>query len=440
MQRQQITTRRQFLHQAGALSAGIVAAPMIVPSSALGRDGATAPSERIVMGTIGTGGMGRGNTGAFMGQSDVQMVAVCDVDAKHLMEARDLVNNKYGNQDCTTYRDFRELLDRDDIDAVVIATPDHWHGLISVAAARKGKDMYTEKPLTNSIGEGRAVCEAVKENERILPTGSHERSGGNARFACELVRNGRIGQLHTIQINLPCDDEHHLHARQLTEMPPEQPVPEQFDYDFWLGHTPKAPYMPQRCHFWWRFVLAHGGGEMTDRGAHVIDIGQLGGDFDDTGPVEIEARGVRTPGSLYDVFWDYEFVNTFANGVRMIGKAVGPRGVRFEGDEGWVFVHIHGGKLEASDDKLLQSKIGEKEIQLGRSPDHRRNFLDSVKSRQDPVAPAEVGHRTGTICHLNNIAMLLGRKLKWDPKNELFVGDDEANKLIHPRMREPWTL
>lgn len=440
MKRQQASTRRQFIRQSSALSAGILASPMIISASALGREQATAPSDRIVMGTIGTGGMGKGNAQAFMGHEDVQMVAVCDVDQQHLDQARSLVNERYGNQDCEVYSDFRELLARDDIDAVVIATPDHWHGLISVAAAEAGKDMYTEKPLTNSIGEGRKVCEAVKKHQRILQTGSHERSGANARHACELVLNGRIGKLHTIHINLPCDDGHHQQARQLTEVPPEQPVPEHFDYDFWLGHTPKKPYTPQRCHFWWRFVLAHGGGEMTDRGAHVIDIGQLGGGFDQTGPVEIEARGVRTPESLYDVFWDYEFVNTFANGVKMIGKAEGPRGVKFEGDEGWIFVHIHGGRLEASDEMLLQSEIGPDEIQLGRSPDHRRNFLDSVKSRQDPVAPAEVGHRTATVCHLNNIAMQLGRKLQWDPEQERFVDDDEANKLIMPPMREPWTF
>ena len=228
-------------------------------------------------------------------------------------------------------------------------------------------------------------------------------------------------------------------------------VPEGFDYDFWLGHTPKAPYTEKRCHFWWRFVLAHGGGEMTDRGAHVIDLAQLGAGTDDTGPVEIEARGVASKTSLYDAFWDYEFTNTFANGVKLVGSTKGPRGLKFEGSDGWVFIHVHGGKLEAEPASLLKAVIEKDEIRLGRSPQvgeastnylprHVRNFLDSVRSRQQPLAPAEVGHRTATICHLNNIAMRLGRKLRWDPDKELFVHDADANRLLKPVMREPWKL
>jgi predicted dehydrogenase len=433
------TNRRQFLRQtAGAASA--LAVPYFVPASALGLDNKPAPSDRIVMGSIGTGGQGRGLLGGFLGQPDVQVVSVCDVDAGHMNQARDMVNKKYGNQDCQTFADFRKLLENKDIDAVCVATPDHWHALASVAAANAKKDIYCEKPLVNSIAEGRAVCNAVKLNERVLQTGSHERSGGNARYACELVRNGRIGKLHTIRVNLPCSDGHHQQVRALKDVPATMPVPAGFDYDFWLGHTALAPYTDRRCHFWWRFILAYGGGEMTDRGAHVIDIAQLGNGTDDTGPVEISASGVQSKTSLYDAFFDYKFENVFANGVRMIGSSEGTRGLKFEGTDGWIFVEIHGGALSASKPELLKEKIGDNEIQLGRSPGHQRNFLDSVKSRKQPVASAEIGHRTASLCHLNNIAMRLGRKLKWNPVKEQFDGDDEANRLVAPEMRSPWHL
>ena len=435
MTRRNTRSRRQFL-KSGAVS---LATPYFVSSRVLGAD-AVPPSEKIVMGAIGTGGQGMGMMNAHMRQADVQYVAVCDVDTNHRIRARDSVNAKYGNPDCQEFADFRELLARKDIDAVTVTTPDHWHALCSVAAANAGKDIYCEKPLANSIGEGRAIVEALKKNKRILQTGSHERSGGNARFACELVRNGRIGKLHTIRVNLPCSDGHHQTARQLKEMPPKEAIPVGFDYDFWLGHTPLATYTSKRCHFWWRFNLAYGGGEMTDRGAHVIDIAQLGGGFDDTGPVEITAKGVQNDKSLYNTWWDYTFENEYASGVTMIGSTNGPRGVKFEGDKGWVFVHIHGGRLEAEPAALLQEKIGEDEIQLGRSPGHQRNFIDCVKSRQQPVAAAEIGHRTASICHLNNIAMALGRTLQWDPQAETFKNDNEASGLITPKMRSPWTL
>lgn len=435
MNRSKTTSRRRFLKTGVAA----LASPYFVSSRVLGA-GVVPPSDRIVMGAIGTGGQGMGMMEAHMNLAGVRFVAVCDVDTRHRDRAKAAVNAKNGNQDCQAYADFRKLVARKDIDAVTVTTPDHWHGLCSIAAAKSGKDIYCEKPLVNSIGEGRAVVDALNVKKRILQTGSHERSGSNSRFACELVRNGRIGKLHTIRVNLPCTDGHHKQARKLTGLPPTQPVPKGFDYDFWLGHTPLAPYSPRRCHFWWRFNLAYGGGEMTDRGAHVIDIAQLGGGFDETGPVKITAKGVRNEKSLYDTWWDYEFENEYANGVRMIGSSRGPRGVKFEGDKGWIFVHIHGGRLEANPASLLKEKIGENEIHLGRSPGHQRNFIECVKSRKQPVAAAEIGHRTASVCHLTNLAMMLERTLHWDPKAEKFANDDEANKLITPRMRSPWKL
>jgi predicted dehydrogenase len=439
-------TRRQFLGRSAAVAAGAAALPTIIASSALGKDGAVAPSNRIVMGCIGMGGMGRNDMRVFMGQPEVQVVAVCDVDKPNLDGGLEDVRGHYSQQagtdwkGCAAYGDFREVVARDDIDAVTVTTPDHWHALISIAAAKAGKDIYCEKPLTNSVAEGRAVSDAVRRHGVVLQTGSHERSTESIRYACELVRNGRIGTLRQIRINLPCSDSHHQEAKALTSIPPEEPIPAGFDYDFWLGHTPAAPYTPRRCHFWWRFILSYGGGEMTDRGAHVIDIAQLGAGMDHTTPVHYEAHGKQTPGSLYNTLWDYRFTNTYANGVKLVGTTDDPRGLKFEGDDGWIFVHIHGGALEASRPSLLNEKIGPDEIQLGRSPGHHRNFLDCVKSRGVPFAPAEVGHHTATICHLNNIAMLTGGQVAWDPARETVLGNPDAAKLLCPTMRAPWSL
>jgi predicted dehydrogenase len=449
-------SRRRFLGRVAAGSAATLAAPFIVPASALGRDGNVAPSERIVIGCIGNGGRGTHIMKILMAEKDVQIVAVADVEARSNLyfrgrtagrePAREAVNKHYAEtapdgkySGCKAFADFRELLDIKDIDAVSVTTPDHWHALASVAAANAGKDIYCEKPLANSIGEGRAICDAVKKNNRILQTGSHERSNNKGRYACELVRNGRIGKLHTVRIQMPSNDDHHQEVKAVKGMPPTREVPAGLDYNFWLGHTPEVPYMPERCHFWWRFVLAHGGGEMTDRGAHIIDLAQLGMGTDATGPVEIETHGKRGTG-LYDAFMDYEFTNVYANGVRMIGESEGPRGVKFEGTDGWVFINIHGCRLEASRPSLLEEVIGEGEIQLGRSPGHQRDFLNCVKSRKAPLAKAETGHRTASVCHLNNISALTGRKLRWDPVKERFIGDASANEHVMPTMRAPWAI
>ena len=447
--------RREFLKNSAALTTAALGFPYIVKSSAFGTDGSTAPSNRIVMGCIGMGGQGTYNMKAFLNNSDVQVVAVCDVnrgDASYDMlyqapgttagreRARAIVNNKYGNRDCAAYNDFREILCREDIDAVSVCTPDHWHGLISIAAAKANKDIYCEKPLVNTIAEGRALCEAVKRHGRVLQTGSHERSNDSVRFACELVRNGRIGKLHTIRVNMPNSDSHHLEILKSNYPQPTMPVPDGFDYDMWLGHTPWVEYTQKRCHFWWRFILDYGGGEMTDRGAHIIDIGQLGNNTDDTGPIEISGSGKAPDKGIYDTFMEYNFECRYANGVRLIGGSSGNRGLKFEGTDGWIFIHIHGGRLEAGPDSLLKESIGPDEIHLGRSTEHHRNFLDSVKTRRQPIAPAEVGHRTASICHLVNIAMLTGSKLKWDPDKERIINNYDANRMLSRPMRSPWHL
>ena len=448
-------SRREFLKNSAALTTAALGFPYIVKSSTFGADGSTAPSNRIVMGCIGIGGQGTFNMKAFLSNSDVQVVAVCDVnrgnDRYDMLyqapsstagrePARRIVNKHYGSGDCAAYNDFRKLLGRDDIDAVTVCTPDHWHGLISIAAAKANKDIYCEKPLVNTIAEGRAVYDAVKRHGRVLQTGSHERSNDSVRFACELVRNGRIGKLHTIRVNMPNSDPHHLEILKSNYPQPIMSVPEGFDYDMWLGHTPWADYTARRCHFWWRFILDYGGGEMTDRGAHIIDIGQLGNNTDDTGPIEISGRGRAPDRGIYDTFMEYDFECKYANGVRLIGGSSGERGLKFEGTDGWIFIHIHGGRLEAEPASLLKEFIGPDEIHLGRSPGHHQDFINAVKVRRQPVAPAEVGHRTASICHLVNIAMQTGCKLKWDPATEQIVNNSDANRMLARPMRSPWHL
>ncbi|MCC6699275.1 MAG: Gfo/Idh/MocA family oxidoreductase [Candidatus Hydrogenedentes bacterium] len=432
-------SRRQFLKRGALAAAGAVGFPYIVPASALGLDGTIAPSNRITIASIGVGGQGTGNLRAFLGQPDTQVLAVCDVDCNHRDRAKQIVEETYGAKmtsgeykGCDFYTDFREVLARPDVDAVCITTPDFWHAVIAVAAAEAGKDMYCEKPLANSIGEGRAVVNAVNRYGRVFQTGSHERSRSNARYACELVRNGRIGKLHTIHVNLPLD-----HYDLNLNVGP-MPVPEGFDYDMWLGPRPWAPYTELRCHFFFRFILDYSGGEVTDRGAHIIDLGQLGNATDRTGPQTVSGWGEFPREGLFNTAKKFEFQFTYANGVKMICKSEGTRGVKFEGTDGWVFIHIHGGNLEAEPASLLKEIIGPNEEHLGRSPGHHRDFLNNVKLRGECFAPPEVGHRSASMCHLANIAMKLGRELKWDPDKELFTNDSEANSLLMPSLRAPW--
>jgi predicted dehydrogenase len=431
-------SRRAFLKGAAVAAA----APVFVPARVLGADGGTAPSERIAMGLIGIGGQGGYHLSCLTGFQDVQLAALCDVDAGHLKSAVERVDSAYADarkagsyKGCAAYRDFRELLARDDLDAVLIATPDHWHAAISIAAMEAGKDVYVEKPLSVCVAQGRAVCDAARRYRRVLQVGSHERSRANARFACELVRNGRIGELRRVQINMPLDG-----GRGGIPPQPVMPVPEGLDWDLWLGPAAWAPYTEKRCHFWFRYIMDYAGGEMTDRGAHILDIGQLGMGMDADGPVEVEGTGWRPPDGLFDTFMKYHFVYRYANGVEMVGTDQGPRGLRFEGTKGWVFVHIHGGDLEAEPASLLKERIGPGEIHLGRSPGHHQDFLAAVRNRGEVMAPVEAGHRTATLCHLANIAMLTGRKLAWDPVRERIANCPEAERMLKRPARAPWLV
>jgi len=425
-----LLSRRSLLRR-GGLAGSALAFPAIIPASALGRDGVTPPSNRIVMGTIGVGSQGMGNMRSFMGHSDVQMVAACDVDAKHLASAKASVDSRYGNKDCAAYNDFREITRRDDIDAVCIATPDHWHTIPAIDAAEHGKDMYVQKPLTLTIREGRVLADAVKRHGRVLQTGSQQRSDQRFRFGCELVRNGRIGKLETVLVGIPGNNK-----RCGPTWEPEA-VPDGFDYDMWLGPAPWAPYNQQRCHYQFRFILDYSGGQVTNWGAHHLDIAQWGMGMDESGPVEIMGDGEFPTTGLFTTATRVHFECTYANGVLLTCKT-GGTGTTFIGTEGRVYVNR--GRISAEPTSLLKERIGPDEIHLYESRSHFGDFLECVRSRSKPICNEEVGHRSSTVCHLGNIAMLLGRRLKWDPLKEEFPGDDEANAMRRRAPRRPWRV
>lgn len=424
-------SRRSFLKRIAGAGA-LLAVPTIIPSRVLG--GESAPSNRIVMGAIGTGGRGKGVMRIFLDKPDLQMVAVCDVDRERREGAKEMVDKQYKNTDCAQYGDFRELLARRDIDTVLIATPDHWHALCTIAACKAGKDIYCEKPFAASIAEGRAAADAVKRYGRILQVGSHERSRGPCRFACELVQNGYLGRLQTITVNLPTD-------RRTCPPQPVEPVPAGFDYDMWLGPSPYEPYTTKRCHVTFRFIQEYTPGELIDRGAHVGDLAQWGSGNMFTGPVEIEGKGEFPEDGLFDTAIGYDIHGRYANGVKLHITDKQPRGVKFEGDQGWVFIHVHGGNLEAQPASLLRVQIPSMGVHLyDDTNEHQKNFLDCVRTRLQPIAPAESGHRTSSLCHMANMALVSGRKLRWNPETERFIGDPAADALIAKPMRAPWTL
>ncbi len=441
MTRRSRLTRRGFLKAAATTA---VAAPYVLTSDALGARGGTPASDRIVLGFIGTGGRGSGHVRSIAGRKDVQIVAVCDVDRAHRRRSVKHVEDRYsssgrGGKGIEGYNDFRDLLARDDIDAVLNSAPDHWHALATLHAARAGKDIYCEKPMASSIAGGRAAADAVKRYGRVFQTGSQERSG-RGRFGCELVRNGRLGKIHTIRTYLPT-------AHRQTGPQPPMPVPEGFDYDMWLGRAPWAPYTKQRCHFNFRWIQDYSPGELTDRGAHVNDLALWAVEPMLQGPVEIEGKGVFPKDGLWDAAIDYHIEYHYTgSGLRVITDSVNPdgsvptRGIRFEGTDGWLFIQIHGGHMTADPPEVLREPIADNEIRLHRSPGHHEDWFRAIRSRGPTVAPAEDGHRTASFCHLGNIALLLERKLTWDCRTERFLDDGEANNHVRPPVREPWSL
>jgi len=439
-------TRRRFLASAGAA----LAAPYVLPARARG---AAAPSNRVHVGCIGVGNQGSQVLQGFLQNDDVQVVAVCDVNtasygyktasqylgrdpARRMVEDHYAAGSPSGRfRGCDAVTDFREVLGRPDVDAVTIVVPDHWHAVMTVLAARAGKDIYCEKPLSLTVEDGRAMVQAVRRSGIVLQTGSHERSRQVTRLACELVRNGRIGRLRRI---LAVVGPHNKVGPEGAWAP--MPVPPGFDYETWLGPAPWEPYHKDRCLYTFRFILDYSGGQVTNYGAHSLDMAQWGHGTDRTGPVEVEDAGSEWPrDGLFNVATRVGFRARYADGVELECLTRDDNvAARFEGTEGWVEVGYKGFFTEP--ESLKRTVFGPNEVRLYESRDHYRNFLDCVKSRAEPAAPVEVGHRSVTLCHIGNIAMRLGRRLRWDPEAERFIGDDEANRLLGRPKRAPWGL
>jgi len=450
-------TRRQFLGDAGKVAA-VAGFPAIVPSSVLG---AFSPGNRINVGAIGTGRISRGHDLPGIWRYDTaRIMAVCDLDSKRAQEAVTLVNGYYTKQTgsaysgVTAYTNYRELLANKDVDAVVISTPDHQHALIAMDAVAAGKDVYLQKPASLTIAEGRALSDAVHRSGRIFQIGSQQRSTVQFRVAAELVRNGRIGQLKTVEIGLPGDPS--------GEVEPEMPVPKNLNYDAWLGSTPVVFYTEKRVHPQtgydrpgWLRCEQFGAGMITGWGAHHIDSAHWAMDTEHTGPIEIWGKAEFPKKGLWDVHGPFKTEAMYANGVHMIVSGDFPNGLKFIGTEGWIFVSRGNEQvtasdpvaklkdptaLAASDPKILTSVIGPNEIHLYESKEHHGNWLECVRSRRQTIAPVEVAHRACSACLLHHIAMKLPRKLSWDPQRERFRNDDEANAMLSRSQRPPYGI
>jgi len=429
-------SRRDFLRGAAGAAAGALGFPYLAPGRALGKEGALAPSNRIVVGFIGVNWMGKNNLHWFLAEKDAQVAAVCDVDQNHLGEAARIVNNQYGNQDCATYHDYRELIGRADIDAVCLSLPDHWHAIPVMEAARAGKDIYGEKPLSHTFAEGLAMCAAVRRYGRVWQTGSWQRSEAQFRLACELVRNGRIGKVQRVEVGLPAGftDFAQTKGQEAPGAPPAE-----LDYDRWLGPAPWAPYCPARVHMNWRWVLDYGGGQLMDWVGHHVDIAHWGLDFDAAGPHEIEGHGEYPREGLWNTARRYWVEAKYPREITMIiagGHEEIRGGTKWIGSDGWVWVNRNG--IDAEPKQLLHERFGPSEVHLYESAGHVRNFLDCVKSRARTLAPVEAAHRSQTPGHLGQIAMQLGRKIRFDPARQEIIGDATATALLSRSQRSPW--
>ncbi len=436
-----IISRRRLLKTAGAIAAATTLPQWFVEETLDAQ--ATPPAsanDKPNVALIGCGGQGRGD--ARNAQRFGNVVAVCDVDQTHAAQASQQFNN------AKVYSDFRKLLDRDDIPIIVNGTPDHWHTLVNIHAANRGKDIYGEKPLTLTIDEGKHVVNAVRKNKRVLQTGSQQRSDAKFRLACELVRNGRIGKLQEVTVILPAGRREGPFS--------SKPVPSGFDWEFWLGQAPQVEYVPERTHLTFRYWYDYSGGTMTDWGAHHNDIALWAMGLDHSGPVSIEGKPLvqMIPGG-FDAYSEYRVEYVYANGVKhhcittkddqwngattpgRTGPDAQHNGVKFDGSDGWIFVTR--GRIEASKPELLKEELPSGATRLYVSNNHMGNFFDCVRSRKDPICAVEIGHRSATVCHLGAISLRLGRKIKWDPDQQEIVGDEEAAKWVARSMRAPWS-
>ncbi len=429
------STRRDFLKRSATVATGALVLPQIIPSTALGMGGKLPPSDRIVMGGIGLGSQGTSNMRDFLElKNQVQYVAVCDVDSNHAAKAKGLADKANNSNDCRIYGDYREFLEKEKLDAVSIALPDHWHGLIYTAAANKKLDVYGEKPICRTINDGQTIVSAVKKNNIIWQTGSWQRSQANFHHAVELVRNGRIGKIIHIEVGLP-------NGNKGIGTPPVKEVPAELNWEMWLGPALKVPYRGV-SHWDWRWILDYSGGQLTDWAGHHIDIANWGAELEHTGPVEISGEGVYPRDGIFNVPVEYDFLCKYANGIEMrvanSARLVHGGGATWYGEKGWI--NVDRGRIEASDPKILQEVIGPNEIQIYKSDNHWQNFIDCVKSRKEPIAPIEVAYRAISVALLGEIAMTTGQKIQWDPVKEEIIGNPAASRLLSRPYRQPWSL
>ncbi len=431
-------SRRRFL----ATTAAAAAAPAFIPAHVLGGEGRPAPSERITVGIVGWGMQGPGNTRDLLNQPDCQVVAACDIDKNHLAAAVNTINEHYGNTDCKAYHDYRELMARTDIDAVMLAVPDHWHALMAVEAANNKKDIFGEKPLARTIAEQQAIVRAVQKNQRIWQTGSWQRSQRNFRKACQIVRNGLIGKVTHVEVGLPSghtDFARTRNKRDVTEPPAE------LDYDRWIGPAQMMPYIEARVHMNWRWNYNTGGGQLLDWIGHHCDIAHWGLDLDNGGPLEVEGSGEFPP---EDAIWNtctrYRLTLKYPGDITMTiagGHQDIRMGTKWIGTDGWVYVNR--GDFDASNlewRKVRELPEDELKVKLYVSDNHTRNFLDCVKSRKPTITPVETAHCSAIPGHLGLIAMRVGRKIRWDAAKEEIIGDAEASKWLTREYRAPWQL
>ena len=416
--------------------AGTMVLPHIIPSSAMGMNGVVPPSDRIVMGSIGVGSQGVSNMRGFLKFKEVQYVALCDLDANNLEKASAMVNKYYNNSDCRKHKDYREFLEKEKLDAVCISVPDHWHSIAYVAAANKKIDIYGEKPLARSIGEGQQIVKAVQKNKIIWQTGSWQRSIANFHKGAELVFNGRIGKVDRVEVGLP-------NAVKLVGMPSVKEVPAGLDWDFWLGSAPKVPYRGV-CHWNWRWILDYSGGQLTDWAGHHIDIAHWGLGLDRTGPIEVSGEGVYpASGELYNVPMEFDFDCKYKSGVviRVANSSRLPHGmgVTWYGENGWIHVD-RGDKITASKPELISEELGANKKALYKSNDHTANFLECIRTRKETITPVEVAHRSISVGLLGEIAMTTKQKIQWDPEKEKIINNAEARKMLMREFRSPWKI
>jgi predicted dehydrogenase len=409
--------RREFLRRGGLAAAAGFAFPMVVNRRVLAGSLTPPPSEQIRVGVIGLGGQGTANLKALLKEKTAEIVAVCDVDKDHLAKAQVL-----GGPNARPYRavaDYRRLLDDQGIDAVLVATPDHWHALPTIEACLAGKDVYCEKPLGLTVAEGKAMVEAARKTNRIVQTGSQQRSDDRFRMACELVRSGRLGAIKTV---------------------PDSSPPPELDYQAWLGPAPERPYNEKRVHYLFRFFWDYSGGQMTNFGAHHLDIAQWGLGRDESGPSTIEATAQFQKDGWYEVPERSTITYTYDDGIQVIcdqGGKAGPN-VLFEGTKGSIAVSR--GKIESTPSEILKEPLAPGDVHLIVSKSHHKNWLDCIKTRTLPICDVAIGHRSATVCHLGNIAIRTGRKITWDPKAQTIVGDAQAAAMLSRPYRAPLSL